>query len=203
MSVEIDPISVEVIANNFHFITEEMGISMVKSSYSTNIKERRDCSAVLLDSQGRTIDLTAYTGGHIGSVLGLLEAGAAGYLLKSSRGRDVVTAIRAVKEGESVLHPSIIAKLLERAIGMPVANSGTRERDVLTDREMEALRLAATGMSNKEIAEELCVTIRTVKAHLSSVFVKMNVASRTEAILEAVRQGWLDLEDAPPDAGSS
>ena len=74
---------------------------------------------------------------------------------------------------------------------------------IITRLKLETLNLAAKGMSNKEIAEELCVTIRTVKAHLSSVFVKMNVASRTEAILEAVRQGWLDLDEASPDTGSS
>lgn len=141
--------------------------------------------------------LTAYD--DVQYVLGLLEAGAAGYLLKSARGHDVVAAIRAVRAGESVLHPSIIAKLLERAMGIPVEGDRLQWKNNLTDREIEVLRLAATGMSNKEIAERLSVTVRTVKAHASNIFVKMNVASRTEAILKALREGWLELDKAPPD----
>jgi NarL family two-component system response regulator LiaR len=133
-------------------------------------------------------------------VLGLLEAGAAGYLLKSARGRDVVAAIRAVKAGESVLHPSIIAKLLKRAMQMPAEKTRTTSKENLSDREVEVLRLAASGMSNKEIAERLAVTVRTVKAHISNVFAKMNVASRTEAILKAVREGWLELGETTSDA---
>jgi two-component system, NarL family, response regulator LiaR len=130
-------------------------------------------------------------------VMGLLEAGAAGYLLKSSRGRDVLAAIRAVRAGESVLHPSIIAMLLKRAMGMSAEENKPKGGEILTDREIEVLKLAATGMSNKEIADRLSVTVRTVKAHISNIFAKMDVASRTEAILKAVREGWLELGKAP------
>jgi DNA-binding NarL/FixJ family response regulator len=139
--------------------------------------------------------LTAYDDAQY--VMGLLEAGAAGYLLKSARGRDVVAAIRAVREGESVLHPSIIAMLLKRAMGFAAEDNKVKGKENLTDREIEVLRLAATGMSNKEIAEKLSVTVRTVKAHISNVFAKMDVASRTEAILKAMREGWLELDKAP------
>jgi DNA-binding NarL/FixJ family response regulator len=109
----------------------------------------------------------------------------------------VVAAIRAVRAGESVLHPSIIAMLLKRAMGISAEESKPKGKELLTDREIEVLKLAATGMSNKEIAEKLSVTVRTVKAHISNVFDKMNVASRTEAILKAVREGWLELEKTP------
>lgn len=143
------------------------------------------------------IILTAYDDAQY--VMGLLEAGAAGYLLKSARGRDVVAAIRAVRAGESVLHPSIIAMLLRRAMGIPAEAERPQGRDNLTDREIEVLKLAATGMSNKEIAERLSVTVRTVKAHISNVFAKMDVASRTEAILKAVREGWLELDKTVAD----
>jgi NarL family two-component system response regulator LiaR len=139
--------------------------------------------------------LTAYDDAQY--VMGLLEAGAAGYLLKSARGRDVVAAIRAVREGESVLHPSIIAMLLKRAMGLSAEDSKVKGKENLTEREIEVLKLAATGMSNKEIAEKLSVTVRTVKAHISNVFAKMDVASRTEAILKAMREGWLELDKAP------
>ncbi|MFC2058671.1 response regulator [Chloroflexota bacterium] len=136
--------------------------------------------------------LTAHDDRHY--VLGLLEAGASGYLLKSARGRDVVDAVRAVRAGESVLHPSIISMLLKRAMGMLDENVRLKEEENLTDREIEVLRLAARGMSNKEIATELSTSVRTVKAHISNIFSKMNVASRTEAILKAVRDGRLDLD---------
>lgn len=136
--------------------------------------------------------LTAYD--DVQYVMGLLEAGAAGYLLKSARGHDVVAAIRAVRAGESVLHPAIITKLLKRGRGAAPGGAGLNSKESLSDREFEVLRLAATGMSNKEIAGQLSVTVRTVKAHLSNIFAKMNVASRTEAILMAVREGWLDLD---------
>ena len=139
--------------------------------------------------------LTAYD--DIEYVLGLLEAGAAGYLLKSARGHDVIAAIRAVTAGESVLHPSIITKLLQREASAQVPSVTSSVKETLSERELEVLKLAATGMSNKAIAHRLSVTVRTVKAHLSSVFAKMNVASRTEAILAGVREGWLELEQPP------
>jgi len=159
---------------------------------SKEIKKISPATAIII--------LTAYDDAQY--VLGLLEAGAAGYLLKSARGRDIVAAIRAVREGESVLHPSIIAMLLRRAIGMPAEENKQKGNENLTEREIEVLKLAATGMSNKEIAEELSVTVRTVKAHISNLFAKMDVASRTEAILKAVREGWLDLDATPHGANS-
>jgi DNA-binding NarL/FixJ family response regulator len=157
---------------------------------SKEIKKVSPSTAILI--------LTAYDDAQY--VMGLLEAGAAGYLLKSARGRDVVAAIRAVREGESVLHPSIIAMLLKRAMGVPAEDSKAKCKENLSEREIEVLRLAATGMSNKEIAERLSVTVRTVKAHVSNVFDKMDVASRTEAILKAMREGWLELDKAPTNA---
>ncbi len=160
---------------------------------SKQIKQISPGTAILI--------LTAYDDDQY--ILGLLEAGAAGYLLKSARGRDIVAAIRAVRAGESVLHPSIIAKLLRRAMGIPVDESSKLKwKENLTDREIEVLRLAATGMSNKEIAERLSVTVRTVKAHISNIFVKMNVASRTEAILKAMREGGLELNEVSPGVGT-
>ncbi|MCJ7522029.1 MAG: response regulator transcription factor [Dehalococcoidia bacterium] len=152
---------------------------------SKAIKEISPGTAILI--------LTAYD--DVQYVLGLLEAGAAGYLLKSARGNDIIAAIRAVRAGESVLHPSIITKLLERATS---SESGKLKRKGnLSDREIEVLRLAATGMSNKEIAEQLFVTVRTIKAHISNIFIKMHVASRTEAIIKAMKEGWLELEKLP------
>lgn len=137
--------------------------------------------------------LTAYDDDNY--VLGLLEAGAAGYLLKSARGQDLVEAVRAIRAGESVLHPEIIEKLLKRAMLKSVGAAKPRTNELLSEREKEMLKLLATGMGNKEIAKRLCLSLRTVKAHMSHIFTKMNVASRSEALVEALRSGLISLED--------
>ena len=135
--------------------------------------------------------LTAYDDDEY--VLGLLDAGAAGYLLKSARGRDLAGAIRAVKSGESVLHPKIIAKLLKRAMIAPVEER--KASDLLSERESEVLRLVALGMSNKEIAGKLFLSQRTVKAHLTNIFNKLTIASRSEAIVKGLKWGLVTLEN--------
>jgi NarL family two-component system response regulator LiaR len=137
--------------------------------------------------------LTAYDDDNY--VLGLLEAGATGYLMKSAKGQDLVEAVRAVRAGESVLHPKIIEKLLKQAMAKPTETVEPKIKELLSDREMEMLKLLATGMSNKEIAEKLCLSLRTVKAHMSNIFTKMNVASRSEALVESLKKGLLTLED--------
>jgi DNA-binding NarL/FixJ family response regulator len=146
------------------------------------IKEIAPDTAILI--------LTAYDDDEY--VLGLLDAGAAGYLLKSARGRDLVGAIRAIRSGESVLHPKIIAKLLRRATMAPVGEH--KVSDLLSERESEVLRLVALGMSNKEIAARLFLSQRTVKAHLTNIFNKLNVASRSEAIVKGLQWGLVTLE---------
>jgi len=146
------------------------------------IKEIAPDTAILI--------LTAYDDDEY--VLGLLDAGAAGYLLKSARGRDLVGAIRAIRSGESVLHPKIIAKLLKRATTAPVGKH--KASDLLSARESEILKLVTSGMSNKEIAERLFLSQRTVKAHLTNIFNKLNVASRSEAIVKGLQWGLVTLE---------
>lgn len=136
--------------------------------------------------------LTAYNDEEY--ILGLLDAGAAGYLLKSARGSDLVEAVRAIQAGESVLHPNIIAKLLKRAMTGPV--EGHQHSELLSERESEVLKLVALGMSNKEVAEKLSVSERTVKAHLTNIFNKLNVASRSEAIVRGLKLGLVNVEDA-------
>ena len=149
------------------------------------IKEAVPSAAVLV--------LTAYDDENY--VLGLLEAGAAGYLLKSARGQDLVDAVRAVKAGEYVLHPDIMEKLLKRAEVRSSDAGATGIKRVLTDREIDILRLLAKGMGNKEIAEKSYLSLRTVKTHMSNIFAKLGVASRSEALTEALRCGLLTLED--------
>jgi DNA-binding NarL/FixJ family response regulator len=137
--------------------------------------------------------LTAYDDEEY--VFALLEAGAAGYLLKNVRGRELVQAIRAVFAGESALHPIIARKVINHFKGQSSPSLQEDEVDQLSERELEVLRLAARGMSNKDIAGELHLSARTIQAHLSSIFAKMEVGSRTEAVVLALREGWLTFED--------
>lgn len=129
-------------------------------------------------------------------VFALLEAGAAGYLLKDVEGHQLIRAVEAVHAGESVLHPAITHKVLAR-----LASGGGSEPprgDDLTDREREVLRAAARGMPNKQIAGELGLSVRTVQTHLTNVFRKLGVGSRTEAVLQGLRMGWFDVDELEP-----
>ena len=130
-------------------------------------------------------------------VFALLEAGAAGYLLKESSGEELIEAIRQVMAGEPVLHPKIMRKVLNR-LRAPVEEQVTQALgEVLSDREMEVLRLAAKGMRNMETADNLTLSVRTVQTHLRSIFNKLGVGSRSEAIVYGLKKGWLTLEELP------
>jgi DNA-binding NarL/FixJ family response regulator len=128
-------------------------------------------------------------------VFGLLEAGAAGYLLKNVRGQEIVDAIRAVYAGESVLHPSVARKVLNRFAGTSGKQREKKALDLLTEREMEVLRMVTKGSSNKEIADRLCLSVRTIQGHLANIFNKLRVSSRTEAVVHALKEGWVTLDD--------
>lgn len=139
--------------------------------------------------------LTAYDDDEY--IFALLEAGAAGYLLKDVDSREVVEAVRAVHTGESVLHPVIARKVISRFISPAIKVGEEKPATELSKREMEVLKLAARGMSNADIASELFISMRTVQGHLSSIFNKLNVGSRTEAIFQATKRGWLSFEELP------
>jgi len=130
-------------------------------------------------------------------VFGLLEAGAAGYLLKSVRGRELIDAVRRTHAGESVLHPAIARKVLNRFVPPPDKLTGQKPSEVLSNREMDVLKLAAKGLSNQDIANNLCLSLRTVQAHLGHIFNKLQVSSRTEAVVRALKEGWVTLKDIP------
>ena len=144
--------------------------------------------------------LTAYS--DIRYILGLLEAGACGYLLKSARGSDIIGAIRAARSGESVLDPIVTRKLLQRVVNVDSMNTEGEASGLLTHREIEILRLAASGMSNKDIADVLFLSLRTVKAHLTNIFNKMGCACRTDAIIKGLREGYITLDDVPQNEAS-
>jgi len=124
-------------------------------------------------------------------VFALFEAGAAGYLMKTVRGEELAASVRAVHAGESVLSPSVAAKVLAR---FTTPGPPTDEANSLTPREKEVLLLAARGLPNKAIAAALGLSHRTVQMHLAHIFHKLGVASRTEAVVTGLRRGWL-LQD--------
>jgi DNA-binding NarL/FixJ family response regulator len=128
-------------------------------------------------------------------VFALLEAGAAGYLLKNVGADALVKAIRAVSAGEAVLDPGIARRVASRFARPGEARVEDSLSEPLTERELEVLRLAARGLKNQEIAGELSLSVRTVQTHLSNIFGKMGVGSRTEAVLEALKRGWLTLQE--------
>jgi len=154
------------------------------------------------DSGSRTavLVLTAYDNDQY--VFAILEAGAAGYLLKDVPIGELVKAIRDVHAGESVLHPIIARKVINRYAWRSGKYVEANRVDILTEREFDVLKLAATGMTNREIAKVLVISYRTVQVHLSSVFSKLHVTSRTEAVLHALRQGWITLADTTRSNGS-
>lgn len=127
-------------------------------------------------------------------IFSLLEIGAAGYLLKDVSGDDLVGAVRAVYQGEPVLHPAVMRKLMNR-FKTPTTRQTETPIDVLSEREMEVLKLAVSGKSNKDIADGLNISLRTVQAHMRSIFNKLGVGSRSEAIVSGLKKGWFSLED--------
>lgn len=128
-------------------------------------------------------------------IFALLQAGASGYVLKTAPSEELVRAVRAVARGESALDPTVARRVVQRlAAGYPTAESKALvER--LTERELGVLRLAARGLTNRAIGHELGISNRTVQGHLANVFAKLQVNTRTEAVLQAVKLGWLTLDE--------
>jgi len=167
-----------------------MDISMPKLN---GIEATKQIKALHTDTA--VLILTAYDNDQY--VFALLEAGAAGYLLKNVRGRELIHAIRAVHDGESVLHPAVARRIIGQLVYPAPNHAEVQSAELLSEREIEVLKLAASGISNKEIAEQLFLSPRTVQAHLGNIFNKLGVASRTEAVLYGLRRGWLTLKNLP------
>jgi len=116
-----------------------------------------------------------------------IRAGAGGYMLKTAHARDVVAAVIAVAGGDIVFHPSVARQLLD---GRPAQASG----QLLTERELDILRLVARGERTKEIARHLGVSSRTIESQFTNIFNKLGVSGRTEAVLYAVSRGWITVD---------
>ena len=119
-----------------------------------------------------------------------IEAGARAYLLKDAPREDLFKAIRAVQKGESLIQPAIAGKVLERFAELSRQVQGV---EALSEREVEVLKLVAKGAANKEIAAELAITESTVKTHIQTIFQKLGVSDRTEAVTEAIKKGIIRL----------
>lgn len=132
-----------------------------------------------------------------------LQNGASGYLLKEIEGEALVDAVRSVSEGDCYIHPRVTGMLIreyrrlyENASGefpprLPFRDERTWNR--LTDREKDVLRLLVAGKSNQAISEVLGISDKTVKNHVSSLLLKMNAIDRTQAVIEALKKGWVQL----------
>ena len=135
----------------------------------------------------RVLVLTAYADDPY--IYGLLDAGASGYILKTAEGRDIVRAVRSTAAGQSAIDPAVAPRLIAR-LTQPAVHG-----DTLSERELAVLRLAARGLTNKQIGAELAISDRTVQNHLANIYAKLGVASRTEAVTAALQRGLIQLND--------
>ncbi|MCA9931391.1 MAG: response regulator transcription factor [Anaerolineales bacterium] len=141
-------------------------------------------------SQARILVLTSFATDD--RVFPAVKAGALGYLLKDSGPEALVDAIRQVHRGESSLHPKIARKLMQE-LSRPAGRPPTA--DPLTPREVDVLQLVAQGLGNQEIADKLVIGEATVRSHVSNILSKLHLASRTQAALYALREGYASLDD--------
>ena len=126
-------------------------------------------------------------------IVDAVRAGVSGYLLKNCEPTVLVTAIKTVARGDALLDPAMTAKLLKefRRIDLPFA---VNDLEAISPAEMDVLRLVAMGADNVDIADNLCLSQRTVGNRLTSIYQKLNVKNRTQAALYALKRGWVALE---------
>lgn len=123
-----------------------------------------------------------------------INAGASGYVLKSAPHEELLTAIRSVAKGDAYLYPTATKRLMNEYVERLNRGESSDEYDTLSDREKEVLELAAKGYSNKEIAEQLIISVKTVETHKSNVMEKLGLKSRPELIKYAMKKGLLQFE---------
>jgi NarL family two-component system response regulator LiaR len=139
----------------------------------------------------RVLVLTCFSGDD--KIFAAIRAGALGYLLKDSGPGELVQAIKQVHRGESSLHP-IVARRLLRELSPPIDRNP--QTDLLTDRELQVMRLVAQGQTNRQIAEELSIAEATTRSHVNRILSKLSLDSRTQAALYALREGIVTLDEA-------
>lgn len=142
------------------------------------------------DPQARILVLTSFSDDD--KVFAAIKAGALGYILKDASPHELLAAIRNVYDGKSSLDPEIALKVIHE-LNKPSKLPPTEEP--LTERELEILELVARGLSNQQIAEELVISERTARTHISNILAKLHLANRTQAALYALRQGIAHLDE--------
>ncbi|MCX7855795.1 MAG: response regulator transcription factor, partial [Anaerolineae bacterium] len=116
-----------------------------------------------------------------------------GYILKTASSDELIRAVRTVYRGQSALSPEVATKVVQQTVtGKPA--TAAEQVEPLTPRELDVLRLAARGLTNRAIGYELGISHRTVQGYLASIYGKLGVSSRTEAVTEAIRRGWIVIE---------
>lgn len=128
-------------------------------------------------------------------VFQVLQAGASGYVLKQSDSLEVVSAIRAAVAGGSFLSPPISRTVIEDYLRRAQARGRGSDAEQLTSREREVLQLLAEGKSNRDIADELSISIKTVETHRANMMTKLGLSSKTELVKYALRKGWAMLDE--------
>lgn len=166
----------------------EVAVLDIQMPGMTGIEVTRQIKAAF--PEVRVLILTAYDDDPY--VFALLRAGADGYLLKSADSADLVRSVKAVAGGGRVLDPAVASKVVAQVTtGRPATAQGQIE--ALSERELEVLQLAGRGYTNKAIGLELNISDRTVQGHLATIYGKLQVSSRTEAVTRALKLGWIVL----------
>ncbi len=122
-----------------------------------------------------------------------IKAGASGYLLKEVDPAEIAQAIRQIQQGHSLLSPTVASKLVSEFAAISKRSEQKATRATLTDRELQVLRLAADGLTNRQIGRRLTISENTVKNHIRNILEKLHMHSRMEAVLYAVREELIDL----------
>jgi len=143
--------------------------------------------------QVKILVLTAYDEDPY--VFALLKAGVDGYILKTADSTQLIQAVYQIMRGEPALDPGVARRLMERVASGRVTLAHDEVVERPTDRELEVLRLAGKGLTNRAIGQELGISDRTVQGHLARVYGKLQVGTRTEAVLKAVQEGWIAVDD--------
>lgn len=155
---------------------ERSGIEVVKA-----LRAVGNTSGILI--------LTAYDDDPY--IMAGIQSGANGYVLKNAEPNEIIRAVRAVHEGQSAVDPTVATKLMAYLSGQTPPS--IQPAEPLTDRELEVLALVAQGLTNRAVGHQLGISDRTVQGHLANIYEKVGVSSRTEAVVAAVKFGWIAI----------
>lgn len=175
-----------------HLIQKEhpdVAVLDIRMPVFSGVEVTRRCK--IQNPEVKVLILTAYDDDPY--VFALFQAGADGYILKTSRAEELIRAVRDVYAGNKALSPEIATKVIQQVTQRGPSSTG-RQYEVLTQREIDVIRLAAQGMTNREIGDELHISHRTVQGHLANIYGKLDVNSRTEAVTEALKHGWIVID---------